>query len=135
MDSDGDANSLIGDNSDGDGQLITYYTTDRSTENQAVDAIISAREIAIPMLQSTLPCIYAMMDECVDLLAPVQDLDTLLESLWTVLEGAGEPSSCENINGLYQAAVYDELCDDVPSGLLGFWVSCEMLTVLLLILV
>lgn len=52
-----------------------------------------------------------------------------------VLENAGELSSCENLNGLYQTAVYDELCTDLPRGLLGFWVSCSILTVLLLILV
>lgn len=52
-----------------------------------------------------------------------------------MLEDAGELSSCENLNSLYQTAVYDELCSDMPRGLLGFWVSCSILTVLLLILV
>lgn len=79
--------------------------------------------------------VQQLVDQCEDLLAPVQALDTSLENFWTVLDDAGELSSCENVNGLYQAAVYDELCDDLPSGLLGFWVSCVILTVLLLILV
>ncbi|CAM9201286.1 unnamed protein product [Hapterophycus canaliculatus] len=57
--------------------------------------------MAVPVLQSTRPRISAqLVDECVDLLAPVQDQDTSLESLWTVLEGAGELSSYENINEL-----------------------------------
>lgn len=72
---------------------------------------------------------------CDDLVAPVESIDASLESLWAILEDGGELSSCENINGKYQAAVYDELCDELPKGLLGFWVSCALLTVLLLILV
>lgn len=65
----------------------------------------------------------------------MQDVDTAMYDLWIVLEDAGELSSCENINGPYQEAVYDELCTLVPEGLLGFWVSCVILTVLLLVLV
>ncbi len=75
------------------------------------------------------------MDQCGELLAPVQSVEASLQSLWAVLENAGELSSCENLNTLYQTAVYDELCDDLPRGLLGFWVSCSILTVLLLVLV
>lgn len=62
-------------------------------------------------------------------------MDNSLQELWFVLEDAGELTSCENLNGQYQAAVYDDLCEDVPDGLLGFWVSCAILTVLLLVLV
>lgn len=74
-------------------------------------------------------------DACSELAEPVQAVDNSLQNFWTILEDAGELSSCENLNGLYQTAVYDELCKDLPDGLLGFWVSCAFLTVLLLILV
>lgn len=62
-------------------------------------------------------------------------MNASLYSLWSNLEEAGELSSCENLNGAYQAAVYTELCYELPKGLLGFWVSCVILTVLLLVLV
>lgn len=76
-----------------------------------------------------------LADQCDDLVAPVQSINSSMESLWIVLEDGAELSSCENINGKYQAAVYNELCDELPKGLLGFWVSCTILTILLLILV
>lgn len=75
------------------------------------------------------------MDVCSDLSPAVEALDTTLEDLWNVLDDAAFLTSCENLNGLYQAAVYDELCEELPKGLLGFWVSCVILTVLLLVLV
>lgn len=78
---------------------------------------------------------FQLVDQCEELEPAVEEVDASLRSLWTVLEDAGELSSCENLNSLYQKAVYDELCTDLPRGLLGFWVSCSILTVLLLILV
>lgn len=62
-------------------------------------------------------------------------MDSSFQGLWNVLWDAGKLSSCENLNGHYQAAVHAELCDDLPRGLLGFWVSCFFLTLLLLVLV
>eukprot|EP00903_Cladosiphon_okamuranus_P012954 g12093.t1 len=137
IDPDANANDLIVEASDDPQltQLISYYTGDCSTENEAVDAVISAQEVAVPALQTMVPRLYELVDVCEDLQAPVEEVDGALRSLWTVLEEAGELSSCENLNSLYQTAVYDELCTDVPQGLLGFWVSCSILTVLLLILV
>lgn len=76
-----------------------------------------------------------LVEDCEELLAPVQEVDASFQGLWNVLWDAGELSSCENLNGLYQEAVYDELCDDLPRGLLGFWVSCFFLTLLLVVLV
>ena len=58
-----------------------------------------------------------------------------MRELWAVLQNAGELTSCENLNAPYQDAVYNELCTSLPAGLLGFWVSCVILTVLLLLLV
>ncbi|CAM9803134.1 unnamed protein product [Ectocarpus sp. 12 AP-2014] len=135
IDPDANANELITDNTDGEiADLITYYTGDCTSENVAVDAIIAAQVVAVPIIQSVVPTLYQLEAACSDLAEPVQTLDNSLESFWTILEDAGELSSCENLNGLYQAAVYDELCKDLPQGLLGFWVSCAFLTVLLLIL-
>ncbi|CAN0314917.1 unnamed protein product [Ectocarpus sp. 6 AP-2014] len=136
IDPDTNANDLITENTEGDiADLITYYTGDCTSENVAVDAIIAAQEVAVPIIQSVVPTLYQLEEACSDLAEPVQTLDNSLESFWTILEDAGELSSCENLNGLYQSAVYDELCKDLPEGLLGFWVSCAFLTVLLLILV
>lgn len=102
------------------------------------------RKILIPKTKTTPPYgntnnksfeIEQLVDQCDELLEPVQALDSSLEDLWILLDDAGELSSCENVNGLYQGAVYNELCKDLPRGLFGFWVSCVLLTILLLILV
>eukprot|EP00752_Nemacystus_decipiens_P005381 g4879.t1 len=137
IDPDTNADTLITESSDSEQltQLIQYYTGDCTTENEAVDAIIAAQEVAVPVIQEVGELLVQLADACDDLQAPVVEVNGALRSLWTVLEDAGELSSCENLNSLYQTAVYDELCTDVPKGLLGFWVSCSILTVLLLILV
>lgn len=72
---------------------------------------------------------------CTDLTATVDSIDSNLETVWTILDEAAVTTSCRNINGLYQEAVYDYTCHDLPEGLLGFWVSSAFLTVLLLMLV
>ncbi|CAM9899295.1 unnamed protein product, partial [Ectocarpus fasciculatus] len=136
IDPDANANDLITDNADGEiADLITYYTGDCTSENVAVDAIIAAQEVAVPIIQSVVPTLFQLEDACSELAEPVQAVDNSLQNFWAILADAGELSSCENLNGLYQSAVYDELCKDLPEGLLGFWVSCVFLTVLLLILV
>lgn len=72
---------------------------------------------------------------CEELLPFTRSLETSFQALWTTLEQAAELTSCENINGFYQRVVFEELCDDVPEGLLNYWVSCCLLAVLLLVLV
>ncbi|CAM9421985.1 unnamed protein product [Laminaria digitata] len=114
--------------------LLTYYTGDCTSENFAVDAILGAQETALPIIQETLPVLYSVTSFCESLLPPVDAVNASLYSLWSVLDEAGQLSSCENLNGPYQAAVYEELCDELPRGLLGFWVSCVILTLLLLVL-
>ncbi|CAM9794407.1 unnamed protein product [Pylaiella littoralis] len=136
IDPDTHTETLVNDNAEGEvAALITYYTGDCSTENDVADAVISAQEVVVPAIQSFLPTLFDLADQCDDLVAPVQSINSSMESLWIVLEDGAELSSCENINGKYQAAVYNELCDELPKGLLGFWVSCTILTILLLILV
>lgn len=59
IDPDTNANELITDNTDGDiADLITYYTGDCTSENVAVDAIIAAQELAVPIIQSFVPTLY-----------------------------------------------------------------------------
>lgn len=65
----------------------------------------------------------------------MEEVDGAMENLWTILDDTALLLSCENLNGLYQAAVYDNLCAKLPEGLLAFWVSAVILTVLLLVLV
>ena len=91
--------------------------------------IVAQRNLTLlfPSLQAT--------DVCEDILPAVNTVNASLYDLWSLLDEAGQLSSCEGLNGPYQAAVYDELCDELPRGLLGFWVSCVILTVLLLVLV
>lgn len=72
---------------------------------------------------------------CSDLEDSVVSIDNDMETAWNLLDEAAVVTSCRNINSLYQAAVYDQLCEKLPEGLLGLWVSGVFLTVLLLLLV
>lgn len=75
------------------------------------------------------------MDFCPDLEESVVAIDNNMETAWNILDEAAVATSCGNINSLYQEAVYDQLCEKLPEGLLGLWVSGVFLTVLLLLLV
>ncbi|CAN0416759.1 unnamed protein product, partial [Laminaria digitata] len=138
-DPDTNVETLIAENSNDETlrNLLTYYTGDCTADNFAIDAVIAAQETAIPVIQEALPLLYSASASsiCAELGPSVDAINASLYSLWSVLEDAGELSSCEGLNGPYQAAVYDELCEELPKGLLGFWVSCVLLTVLLLVLV
>lgn len=76
-----------------------------------------------------------MTSLCASLDTPVSTLDAQLQELWDILNDAAVITSCRNINGLYQAAVYDDLCNSLPEGLRALWVSCVFLTILLIVLV
>lgn len=66
---------------------------------------------------------------------PVELMDTSMHTLWETLDEAGEVVSCQNINGLYRSAVWDELCSELPGVLLVLLVSCVLLSTMLLLLV
>ena len=100
--------------------------------------IISRISCLLPPAGATLPSPYPhpqVAGVCESLLPSVKAVNASLYDLWLVLEEAAQLSSCENLNGPYQAAVYYELCAELPKGLLGFWVSCVILTLLLVVLV
>lgn len=62
-------------------------------------------------------------------------LDSSLEELWDTLDEGAELVSCSNINGLYRSAVWDELCGELPKGLMVLLVSCILLSAVLVLLV
>ncbi|CAM9191080.1 unnamed protein product [Ectocarpus sp. 8 AP-2014] len=117
--------------------IVTWYTTDcQSKESVPFDAVILAQEFARVFIQLTLTSLYdTSTNVCEELLPFTRSLETSFQALWTTLEEAAELTSCENINGFYQRVVFEEICDDVPEGLLNYWVSCCLLAVLLLVLV
>lgn len=137
-DPDTNVETLIAKSSDDETlrSLLTYYTGDCTSDNFAIDAVIAAQEAAIPVLQEALPLLFSVSASsiCSGIGPSIDALNMSLFELWSLLEEAGQLSSCENLNEPYQAAVYTELCYELPKGLLGFWVSCVILTVLLLVL-
>lgn len=115
-------------------EILLYYTGDCTTDNTIVDTIILAQNVALEFIKAALPALSRIEGLCTDLTATVDSIDSNLETVWTILDEAAVTTSCRNINGLYQEAVYDYTCHDLPEGLLGFWVSSAFLTVLLLML-
>lgn len=65
----------------------------------------------------------------------MEALDASLKEVWGLLVEAGQLVSCSEINGQYQTAVYDAMCDDLPKGLLVLWPACAVLATLLLLMV
>lgn len=73
-----------------------------------------------------------MCDEVGD---DVDLMNSSLDDLWDTLDDGAELVSCENIGGLYRSVVFEELCGELPRGLMALLVSCVLLFLLLLLLV
>ena len=123
-------------------RLILPLRPVAATPQRSGDTVRSSNNLLENHIQPTKnPFVYPphsilqLVEDCEEILTPVEEVDSSFQGLWNVLWDAGQLSSCENLNGHYQAAVHDELCDDLPRGLLAFWVSCAFLTLLLLVLV
>ncbi len=72
---------------------------------------------------------------CSDAEDDIELMEQSLKEVWDTLNEGAELASCSAINGLYRSAVWDELCEELPKGLLALLVSCILLSALLLLLV
>ncbi|CAM9637816.1 unnamed protein product [Scytosiphon promiscuus] len=114
--------------------VLDYYTGDCSGSTVAVDAIDAAQDLAADGIATILDILSFGATLCDDIEDDVELMDSSLEELLDTLDEGAELVSCENIGGLYRSVVWDELCGELPQGLMVLLVSCVLLFVFLLLL-